>query len=144
MPILKPFRLYDYPIISMKTLKKSEEIKKQIEAVKQNLLKLEEQYHAAKLEERLEPLWIQSKPRVNSSAEETIGVFNISKCRAILHALNHGKKLFFEHLAYGKTYVEMNPQRNAIYCTHEDFEDDRILFFALSGSGDWYIVNETE
>jgi hypothetical protein len=90
----------------------------------------------------------------HNESNDFVGMYNITKLKAILSELVKGTKLLYIHEYYGKYHVYMNPPRNRIlvykinqngseeYSENKGVCEDRILNFIMYCPGSWYIINE--
>ena len=120
-------------LLKSKSMKKSEEIKQQI-----NNLELE--YQKALLNES--KLLLHD----NKWTDDMIGLFDMGKTRLIFNALCEGKILLLEHSALGNYIVKMNVQRNRILveCLNNSrptITEDNIINFIVWNAGMWYTIS---
>lgn len=107
------------------------------------------------IEKKIEDLKIQLKESKKfyqyelipyKETEEDFGFFKISHAKKILKLLHEGKKLQYRHGLYKDVDVFMNPQKNRILVSgneyvREDINEDNIMTFIIWVNGDWYLKN---
>lgn len=110
-----------------KDYRKPEDIQKDIDKLKKEL-NLSKQYY--EYEFVCDDEW----------TKDMIGFFNMGNGRKILELLNMGKQLQYRHKFYGVVDVNMNPQRNRILVSKNEYiTEENILTFVFRASGEWFL-----
>lgn len=74
-------------------------------------------------------------------------MIDIGKFEKRINLLKSGKTLMLKHLAFGDYLLQMNPQRNRIFCKRvlrgeENISEDRLNYLLMWDCGDWYLYEE--
>lgn len=110
-----------------KYYRKPEDIQKDIDKLKKEL-NLSKQYY--EYEFVCDDEW----------TKDMIGFFNMGNGRKILELLNMGEQLQYRHNIYGVIDVNMNPQRNRILVSKNEYiTEENILTFVFRASGEWFL-----